>query len=89
MSDDPRREAAITRLKAKRAFQSNVVAYIAVNAILWAIWAISGFGYPWPIFVSGFWGLGLAMHAWSVWGQKPITEADVEREIQRGGDVVE
>jgi uncharacterized membrane protein YecN with MAPEG domain len=90
MATDPRREAAIARLKQKRDFKGHVATYIAVNLLLYAIWAISGFGFPWPIFVTIFWGFGVIMHAWSIWGEKPITEDDIAREMERGGgDVVE
>jgi uncharacterized membrane protein YecN with MAPEG domain len=85
-SDDQRREAAIGRIQAKRAFQANLASYVGVNVLLVLIWAVSGRGYFWPIWVIGFWGLGLAMHAWSVYGQRGITEADVQREMRKGGD---
>jgi hypothetical protein len=83
MDEDPRRQAAIERLKAKRDFKTNVFSYIAINAMLIGIWAATGAGYFWPIWVIGGWGIGLIFHAWTVFGQKPITEEDVEREMQR------
>ncbi|WP_208029383.1 2TM domain-containing protein [Rhabdothermincola sediminis] len=91
MSDtDPRRDAAIHRLKAKRDLRTNLVSYVVVNAFLVLIWAATGANFFWPIFIIGGWGFGLAMHAWTVYGQKPITEEDVTREMERrGGDVVE
>ena len=48
------------------------------------IWAASGAGYFWPIWVILGWGIGIVFHAWTVFGQKPITEDDVQREMQRG-----
>jgi hypothetical protein len=83
--DDPTRQAAIGRLQNKRAFGQDVVAYVVVNAALVLIWAISGRGYFWPIWIMGFWGIGIVMHAWTVFGQKPITEDDVQREMRKGG----
>ena len=56
------------------------------NALLVLIWALSGGGSFWPIWVIGFWGLGLAVHAWNVYGQRGISEADVQREMRKGGD---
>jgi hypothetical protein len=29
------------------------------------------------------WGIGIVFHAWTVFGQKPITEDDVQREMKR------
>ncbi len=87
---DPQRQAAIDRIKAKRGFQANVVSFLAVSALLVVIWAISDGGYFWPIWIIGFWVFGLAMHAWAVFGQRGITEDDVQREIRKGGsDVVD
>ena len=49
-----------------------------------SIWAATGAGYFWPIWVILGWGIGIVFHAWTVFGQKPITEDDVQREMQRG-----
>lgn len=84
--EDPRRSAAIGRLQAKRGFQANLASFVCVSALLIAIWALSGAGYFWPIWVIGFWGLGLAMHGWTVYGRGGITEADIQREMNKGGD---
>jgi hypothetical protein len=90
MSTDPRREAAISRLKAKRDFTTNLVSYAVINAMLIGIWAVTGAGYFWPIWVILGWGIGIAMHAWTVFGRKPITEEEVQREIDRGtGEISE
>jgi uncharacterized membrane protein YecN with MAPEG domain len=85
-SDDPKRQAAIERLQAKRGVQANLVSYLGVNGLLVVIWAVSGGGFFWPIWVMVFWGFGLAMHAWSVYGRGGITEDDIAREMGKGGD---
>jgi hypothetical protein len=86
--DDEPRRAAIERLKNRRSFGQHVVCYVVVNAFLIGIWAATGAGYFWPVWVLGFWGIGLVMHAWTAFVQKPITEQDIEREIGRGGSAV-
>lgn len=79
------REAAIARLKNKRSFTQDVVSFVVVNAFLVGVWAFTGAGYFWPAWVMGAWGIGLVMHAWTAFGQRPITEEEIQREIQRGG----
>ena len=59
---DEQREAAIERLKAKRSFQGDVVSYVVVNLFLVGIWAVSGAGFFWPIFVILGWGVGRNPH---------------------------
>lgn len=85
------RKAAIRRLKAKKGFQANLVTYVVINAFLIGIWAMTAKEKTvqsfWPIWVIMGWGIGLAMHAWSVYGVKPITEDEIQREMGRGDGV--
>lgn len=83
--DDDKRKAAIRRLTAKREFWNHAVTYIVVNALLVVIWAFSGRGYFWPIWAIAGWGIGLALHAWNVFFVRPISEAEIRREMERGG----
>lgn len=76
-------EQAVSRLKKKRDFQGHLVTYLIVNAAIWAVWAVTGAGYPWPAWVTGGWGIGLLLNAWDVYFRSPITEAEVQREIER------
>ncbi|HZJ26863.1 MAG TPA: 2TM domain-containing protein [Acidimicrobiia bacterium] len=82
------RDAAISRLKAKQAFRANLVSFVVINAFLVGIWAVTGAGFFWPIFPILGWGIGIAMHAWQVYGRHGISEEDVAREIERGGGTV-
>jgi hypothetical protein len=34
--------------------------YLAVMALLWLIWLVTGAGYPWPIWPTLGWGVGIA-----------------------------
>jgi hypothetical protein len=80
---DERRELARKRLQAKRDLKTHAVAYVVVNAFLVVVWAMSGGGFFWPVWVIAGWGIGLAMNVWEVYGRKPITEADVDDELRR------
>ncbi len=73
---------AIKRIKRKRQFQQQVFVYLVLNVFLWVIWAVSGTGFPWPIFVTVGWGIGIVMQGWYVYrGAAPITEAEIQREM--------
>jgi len=81
---DDRRQEAIERLKQKRDFRTHLSVYVVVNALLVAIWALSGAGYFWPVWPILGWGVGMAFHWWDTYMQKPITEQQIEREMGRG-----
>lgn len=77
------REEAVLRLKKRRDFEAHLVTYVVVNAAIWVIWAVAGTGYPWPAWITVGWAIGLIMNAWDVFFRRPISEADVQREIER------
>jgi hypothetical protein len=77
------RQQAIRSLRKRRDFRSHVVAYVLVNALLVAIWAVTGAEYFWPIFPIAGWGIGLAFNAWDVYGRRPISEAEIAEEQRR------
>ncbi len=80
---DERRAAAIGRIKRRRDLKQHAVVYATVNALLIVIWAASGAGYFWPIWPMIGWGLALALQAWSIYGQQPITEDEILEETRR------
>jgi hypothetical protein len=76
------RIAAEKRLKNKRDFRMHLGAYLIVNLMFIAIWAIGGSGRFWPGWVLLFWGVAVAFHGWwAIWGQ-PDSRADIRREIE-------
>jgi hypothetical protein len=84
VTPDELRQVARKRLEDRRGFVPHLIVYVLVNACLIAIWAtVANPGLFWPGFVLGFWGIGLMMHFWSAFISRPITEGDVEREVQR------
>jgi hypothetical protein len=44
---------------------------------------VTGAGFFWPIFPILGWGIGVGANAWDVYGRKPITEDEVQRETER------
>ena len=83
------REYAIATLKRKRKFAQDLVAYVAVNILLWVIWLFTGHSsngsIPWPAWVSLAWGFFLALDGWRASGNlnAPITETEIQRELER------
>jgi hypothetical protein len=81
------RDQALRRVKKRRDLHTHAFAYLTVNALVWGIWAIigatSGSWFPWPLFVTLGWGVGLALNAWDVHFRRPITEAELQREVER------
>ncbi len=70
------KDPVLWELAQKRAgFKKHAVTYIIVNAFLWAVWFFSSSHYhnldmdeinwghfPWPIWTTLGWGIGLAFH---------------------------
>jgi hypothetical protein len=83
-SRDQARSRALKRIKAKRDLGAHAVTYVIVNLFLVGVWFMSGGGYFWPAWVLGGWGIGLALNAWDVLFRRPISEAEIEREMRRG-----
>jgi hypothetical protein len=92
-ASDALREQAIENLKRKRKFARDATVYVAVNGILWVIWALSDRStdgsIPWPTWVSAIWGILLALDAWKAYGpwpgslRRPIDDVEIERELER------
>jgi len=78
------RESARRRVERQSKVRADLLAYVVINAFLIGIWALGGFGYFWPGWVLAGWGVLLLLDAWNAFVRRPITEADVDRELQRG-----
>jgi hypothetical protein len=83
---DEARKQAIKRLKAKRDFKSFLGTAAVVIVVVVAIWALSDSDYFWPIWVILGLGIALFFSGLQAYGphQGPITEAEIQREIDKG-----
>jgi predicted membrane channel-forming protein YqfA (hemolysin III family) len=80
------RTVARKRLEERRGFAPHLIIYVLINAGLVAIWATTApDAFFWPVFPLVFWGAGVVMHAWNAFFSRPITESDVDREVERLG----
>ena len=80
---EEQRQQAIRRIQAKRGFRVHLVVYLAVNALLVLIWAITSATFFWPVWPILGWGIGVAAHGVSVYARpSEISEAQIDRELQ-------
>lgn len=66
-----RRDPILWEIAQKRAsFKTHAITYVVINIFLWGVWyftgsdsgASEGNSYPWPIWTTLGWGIGLAFH---------------------------
>lgn len=81
--DDDLREQAKQHLEARRDFGMHVAGAIVLNVVLIGIWALTGAGYFWPMWVILGTVLGLGGEAWNIYGRRDISDADIDREVER------
>jgi hypothetical protein len=61
------KDPALWEIAQKRAsFKSHLAIYLVINAFMWSIWFFNqkdhGTGYPWPVWTTLGWGIGVAFH---------------------------
>lgn len=77
------RERARKRLEKKNKLRGDLVAYVVINLAIIGVWALTGFGYFWPGWVLGAWGVLLVLDAWNVYFRPSVTEEDIDRELRK------
>jgi hypothetical protein len=74
---------AIEHLRLEAEFRRHVLIYVVVNTFLVVIWFWTRPPVFWPIFPIAGWGIGLAVHAWSLYGHDRLSEQRIRREMER------
>ena len=73
------------RMQARSVFYIGLLVFLAINAMLWGIWLYAGGGFPWPVFITFTWGIGVMAQALQVYQTYPEgatrREAEIEREV--------
>ena len=83
--NDEQRQRAIGRIRAKRGFWLHLGVYLAVNALLVLVWALTSAGHFWPAWPMLGWGIGVVAHGVRVFlGPPEISEERIERELRTG-----
>ena len=73
------------KAKTRTKFQSHLVVYTLVNGGLWLLWALTPQPHavlPWPVWSTAFWGVGLVMNGFAVFGDFG-REQRTQREYKR------
>jgi hypothetical protein len=82
-AEDILRERALKRLKKRREFHAHLIVYVLFNSFFVGIWAITGSGFFWPMFILAGWGIGLVMNAWDVYRGEEFSESQIRAEMDR------
>lgn len=71
----------------RNALLIHLISYAGVNILVWLIWLFSTGGFPWPLFVTLFWGIGMAGHSLDYYnkhgGGAEKREERIQEEVQR------
>jgi peptidoglycan/LPS O-acetylase OafA/YrhL len=82
---DDARAMAIQRLKLKQDFKGVLAGGIFAIVVCVVIWAIGEGGYFWPVWVCLGAAIAVIAQGWKAYGpSNRITEADVQREMEKG-----
>ncbi len=87
LSEADIRRAIEKKYQARLAFIQHATSYLIVNAVLWAIWGFASGGFPWPLFVTAFWGIGMLSHLadfyYKYWKGAQKRDDEIAAEISR------
>ena len=81
--EDELRGRALRRLKKKADFRTHLLLYTLINAMFVLIWAMTGSGFFWPVFIIAGWGIGLVANAVDAYVVDEPTDEQIEDEIER------
>jgi hypothetical protein len=88
---DKIRQRIEKRMKKREEVIQHGVAFVLVNAMMWGIYVFSGGlaegSFPWPIFVTFGWGIGMVTHYLEYYNKYGMgaerREDQIEREVER------
>jgi 2TM domain len=80
----PDKDPKLWEIARKRAsFKSNLFTYIVINIFLWVLWYFRSdhdnhSGWPWPLWVTLGWGIGIAFHYYSAYVNPEVNSVEKE-----------
>ncbi|MEZ4669334.1 MAG: 2TM domain-containing protein [Anaerolineae bacterium] len=84
---DEIRQRVEKRFKKRQEFITHFLAFVLGNIMVWTIYGLVGGGFPWPIFVTVGWAIGLVGHGYyyinDYGAGAQRREAEIQREIER------
>jgi hypothetical protein len=78
---DEDRAWARAHIARRRKLRADVVAYVAINAFLVVVWALTGAEYFWPAWVLAGWGVALLLDVWNFNQHRMITDDEIDTEL--------
>ncbi|GGM96915.1 hypothetical protein GCM10010967_33360 [Dyadobacter beijingensis] len=52
----------ISKEKAKKGFRIHLLVFVLVTPAIWLVWYFTAQSYPWPLWSTPAWGIGLLFH---------------------------
>jgi UPF0716 family protein affecting phage T7 exclusion len=77
------RSRAAVRVRDRRALRQHAATSAGISVVLVVIWALTGAGLFWPGFVMAALGLSLVARTVRIASDRPITDEEIDRELQR------
>ena len=74
------------RVKERVELLQHIGTYVIINGFLVVIWALTGHGYPWFLWVMAGWGLGLSIHIFSYLSGRrgeAVRDRMIEKEMKK------
>jgi len=84
MEDEDSYKRAKERVKELKGFYSHLTIYILINILLIVINLVTSPQSLWFYWVTVFWGIGILIHAWNIFGHNSLLGKDWEdKKIQK------
>jgi len=87
ISEDEVRQKVEEKFENRAGLLQHFAAYAIVNAVLWGLFFFLTGGFPWPVFVTAFWGIGMLAHLADYYYKYGAgarkREAEIEAELLR------